>query len=899
MADLEKTVEIIFGAVDKTGGTISSISNNVEGFADGVSTVTGPLSDFADLAIKAEASIIAMGVAMLGVAVNESAKLNASLNEIGTLYNATPDQVDAMKVSIKDYARESVFSFEDITQSTYDMVSATGDAEGAVGALAVAEQAAVVGATELGTSVDALTTVLNAYGLGLDSSNDVMGAFIVAVQNGKTTLPELSEAIGRVASTAAAAEVPFDDLLAAVAALTAGGVNTAESMTLLQALLKELVDPSDDLIRALGGMSLETNTLQEIMQRLQQATGGSFEEMTQLFGSIEATKGAIILAADSSGTFERALEGMGNKANVVAQNFGLMEENLNLVIQNMQNNLRATLESIGNELLPEWTNIVQSISDIFKGVDVGLDNSNFDTVFAALNDLQRAVAEYADGIAQALPEAMAGLDFSGLIDAFGDLGQAVGELFGDLDLTDAQDLQRALQFIIDSGETLTRIVTGIAESWKPTIEQIGLFVQSVNDAGEDSQQLAGYISGLGQQFELFKGLLTGSAEALDTAGTALTVIAGSSVANTLTNMAGSAGSLSSALGKGGLAGAAVVAAGGLGYTVGSGLSWAIDGLIGSVTDSEHSLGTWIHELVNSGDEADSASSQVRKLTQDVEDLHDVNQNPAVIDVEVNAPTEEVRDYVAEVNNAFEEQYQFEEGMRSFQNQMQELGLTFKGTADEADVLAGEWSKQADAANKAAGEGLNYEIVIDELGSTTLVATDAMQKVTKAIDDSGETVKDTATETEKLREKLLELASNEKIAAMEFSANIEVANIEAQARTVEAAFESITQSVVSTSSATTELFSLLADPNLSLRDKFDIQTAAEKQLELQEQSLEQQGKLIEAEVALMNERTRMLRNGGSMINLNADNLAPELQLVLRSLIDHIRLEAVEQGLEILT
>jgi len=137
-----------------------------------------------------------MGVAMLGVAVNESAELSKAVNEIGTLFNATPDQVNAMKLSIKDYASDSVFSFEDITRSTYDMVSATGDAEGAVAALKVAEAAAVVGSTDLGTSVDALTTILNSYGLSLDSSNDVMGAFFVAVQNGKTTLPDLAASIG-------------------------------------------------------------------------------------------------------------------------------------------------------------------------------------------------------------------------------------------------------------------------------------------------------------------------------------------------------------------------------------------------------------------------------------------------------------------------------------------------------------------------------------------------------------------------------------------------------------------------------------------------------------------------------------------------------------------------------
>lgn len=887
MADLQKTVEIIFGAVDNTGGTISNVSNNVESFADGVSTVTGPLSDFADLALKTEASVVALGVAMLGVAVNESAKLSSSINEIGTLFNATPDQVDAMKASIKSYATDSVFSFEDITKATYDMVSATGDAEGAVDALGVAEKAAVVGATDLGTSVDALTTILNAYGLGLESSNDVMGAFIVAVQNGKTTLPELSEAIGRVASTASAAEVPFDDLLAAVAALTAGGVKTAESMTLLQSLLKELVDPSDELITALGGMSLETNSLQEVMQQLQRATGGSFEEMNQLFGSIEATKGAIILAADSSGTFERALEGMGNKANVVAQNFDLMKDNLDLVIQNMQNNLRATLESIGNELLPEWTNIVQAISDIFKGVDVGLDNSNFEAVFKALNEVQSAVATYAEGIAKALPDAMKGLDFTGLLDAFGDLGQAVGDIFGDLDLTNADDLREALQFIIDSAETLTHVVTGIAESWKPTIEQIKLFVDEVNNAGTDSQQLAGFISGLGQQFELFKGLLTGSAEALDVAGTALTVIAGSSVANTLTNMAGSAGTLTTALGKAGLAGAAYAAALAVGYQAGEGLNWAVGRLFDRTGSS--TLGTLIYDLFHSGEEAQTASVKVDEFTGSVDELNKKAGQPKTIEVKTELPVEEVRDYTQIVNELDKETIQLQEGQQELQNQMKGLGLVYREVTDESGKLVGQWVKQDAGASDAAAAAKDYVTTMEGGVPVFTQTSESLKKANTEITKSGEEADKSKDKLSELEKTMLELASNERIAAMEFTAEIKVADIQAQAQQVEAAFDSVARSVEATSSATADLFSLLADPNLSLRDKFNITDAAEQQLELQEKALEIQEDLVDAQIRVMDAQAEALNRGDQEIKISADGLAPEIEAFMFEILKRIRLE----------
>lgn len=892
MADLQKTVDIIFGAVDNTGGAITSVASGVNSLADGVSTVTGPLSDLADNALLAEGAIIAMGVSMLGIAVNEAAKFQTSMVEIGTLFNATPEQVAGMTAEVESFATKSVFALDDTTSALYNMVSATGDTENAVAGLAASQELAVVGNSDLNTSVNAITTVLAAYGLQMDEAANVSDDLFTIIQSGKTTLPELSANIGTVAKTAESAGVPFEDLGAAIAAMTVSmGGKTPEAMTLLKSLFKELATPTDELKAAMGGMTLETDGLQAIMQVLNEKTGGSLAKMNELFSSTEAATGALILGKDSAGTFASTLASMGVNAGKVTENFAEMEKQLKFVTQNMQTNLTLALNAIGAELLPEWSAIVAAVSDIFSGVRVGLDNENFAQVFTALDQFLVAVENYAAGIAEVLPEAMGNLDFSGLLDAFGGLGDAIGGLFNGLDLTNAKDLEQALQFILDGVETLTRFVTGITTSWGPALTTIKDFVVAVNEGGDESKEMAGYIAGLGQQFETFKGLATGAAGALDAAGTALSVIAASSVANTLTTMAGSTKALTAALGVGGLWTAGGLAAGAVGYGVGTGLGWVIDEIIDSTTDSG-SLGGLIYDLGEMAGVGSESKEEMAALQEEIAKLREQNKEKIRLEIEASAdlPTEEIRDYDAEVNKLDQDTVKASESAAAYAEQMKLMGFTYKAVTSASGEVTGEWVKQADSAKKA-GEGVDYLVTTMADGTKVYSQTTAgLVKANAAIKDTKDVSEKAADKVHELELKMLELASNEKIKNMEFTANIEIANIEADTERLNTIFESLNNTISSSSNNIASMFEGLAAlggvNGLQKLKIFEDQLKVEN--ELRQEAFKLTEKLTNAQIKLMNARTTALKNGDSLIKITADGLEPELEAFMFKILERVQI-----------
>lgn len=79
MADLKKTVELIFGGVDKTGPAIASVGSNLSMLENRVGSVTGPLADAADSILKLQASLVALGAAALTFVAKEAVSFEAAL----------------------------------------------------------------------------------------------------------------------------------------------------------------------------------------------------------------------------------------------------------------------------------------------------------------------------------------------------------------------------------------------------------------------------------------------------------------------------------------------------------------------------------------------------------------------------------------------------------------------------------------------------------------------------------------------------------------------------------------------------------------------------------------------------------------------------------------------------
>ena len=566
MADVERQVKIAFQGDDQISPVINTINGKIDSFASSVQNVTGPLADMAAAVLKVEAAFAALAVAGITVAVRAAGEFDTQFREIQTLFDASPEQVGKFKTALLDFASSSLSPLEQVAGATYEAISAGIDWTKSIEFMSVAERLNVAGKGELRSTTLALAGVINAYGGDVSKAADYSDVLFETVKVGNVVLPQLADGLGKVVAIAASGGVPFDELGAAVAALTVYGVPAEEAMTAVQRAIISIISPSNEAkaqAEALGisfdAEALKANGLQAMLQLIYEKTGGNVDQINNLIPRVEGLIAVLTLGKDAGGKYAEALKAMEDRAGAVAKAYEIMAESFDKVNQRIVNSLQSTLIAIGMPLLDEYARIGGGLSDIFKNLKVEVDKGTFDPVLNLIQEFGNQLALDLQAIAKVMPEALAGVDWTKLTDSIKNLGGEVGDLFraafGDVDLTTVEGLQSAIQKVVNGIAALTNVTAGILNAWEPFVRKLSEAATSFSDSSEGSQELTGNILGFGQALDKVLGFTTVFTGAMSTLSGAIGLLALTHVPSAITAF--------SALGAaGGVAAAAIGTAGG-------------------------------------------------------------------------------------------------------------------------------------------------------------------------------------------------------------------------------------------------------------------------------------------------------------------------------------------------
>jgi len=133
-------------------------------------------------------------------------------------------------------------------------------------------------------------------------------------------------------------------------------------------------------------------------------------------------------------------------------------------------------------------------------------------------------------------------------------------------------------------------------------------------------------------------------------------------------------------------------------------------------------------------------------------------------------------------------------------------------------------------------------------------------------------------------------------SMEWEAKVEIAEVEAAADTIIAMSGDVSDMFANTGDVITGLASSLAD--LSSYDRLQIFEYMELEAQNRAELLAIERELAEAQVDYLTARTESLQRGGGLVTIEANNIEPELQLVLQRILELTQISANEQGLEFL-
>ncbi|RKJ82845.1 phage tail tape measure protein [Acutalibacter muris] len=344
--------------LDDFGDDADDAGNDSERFGERASNALQTVSN-----ILASAGII-KGVQELAGAFFEASDAAAAFEtatmKVSTIADTNAVSLDTLANGVMDMSLDTGQAVGDLSEALYSALSASVDTANSVQFTATATKLATGGFTSSATSVDVLTTALNAYGLEADKAGSISDMLITTQNLGKTTVDELAASVGKVIPLASAYGVEMDNLSAAYAELTKGGIATAEAGTYLKGMLRELGDSGSTVSKTLieetgysfAQLMQQGYSLGDVLDVLGETVGGDAGAFNELWSSAEAGLGALSLYNAGAAQFNTTLDAMQNSLGATEAAYATMTNTTAHSKEEMQNAAANLQIVIGQNLNP-------------------------------------------------------------------------------------------------------------------------------------------------------------------------------------------------------------------------------------------------------------------------------------------------------------------------------------------------------------------------------------------------------------------------------------------------------------------------------------------------------------------------------------------------------------------
>ena len=257
------------------------------------------------LTLRVTAPLLAIG----GAAAKMGADFEAEMQKIVGLVGVSQDQVDAWGQDILDMAPRLGAAPRELAEGLFFVTSAGLRGAEAMDVLEASAKASAAGLGDIATIADLATSAMNAYGADTLDASQATDVLTAAVREGKVQPEELAGAMGQVLPVASNMGIRFDEVGAAMAAMSRTGTNASVAATQLRQIMISLLKPSQQAEEALAGMGLSAADLRKqireegllsVLQTLSARFEGNEEAAAQVFGNIRALAGVMDLMGESA-----------------------------------------------------------------------------------------------------------------------------------------------------------------------------------------------------------------------------------------------------------------------------------------------------------------------------------------------------------------------------------------------------------------------------------------------------------------------------------------------------------------------------------------------------------------------------------------------------------------------
>lgn len=293
-----------------------------------------------------------------------------SFQKVKTLADNSVVSFDSLNTSLLGLSSQYGVTISDVNNAAYEALSSSVKTADLVDMVNIAQKSAIAGFTDTTTAISGLTSVMNAYGMSVEEADDLANKFLITQNLGKTTFGEIAANIGEIAPNAKIAGISIDDVLAAIATLTAQGLSTSEAITQINGALNSVIDPSEEAKKAADslGISFNNETLKSMglinfLNYVRDAAGENNDALTDLFGNIRGFK-ALAGLTEQTELYNEALRQMAEDTSTLDEAFTTMTD----TVKYKSDILKTTVENIGALTFDNVTDSLKGMFDYLNSI---------------------------------------------------------------------------------------------------------------------------------------------------------------------------------------------------------------------------------------------------------------------------------------------------------------------------------------------------------------------------------------------------------------------------------------------------------------------------------------------------------------------------------------------------
>lgn len=386
MGEIFKLFGSVFVKTDEAQESLKNIGQQAENIGGKFDKAGSAVSGIGKKFMPATAAIGGVAVSTGKMAMD----FEDAIAKVSTIADTTQVPIEDLEKSILELSNTSGIASTEIAENVYNAISAGQSTGDAVNFVENSTKLAKAGFAEAGDALDILTTILNSYGMEASEVTNVSDMLIQTQNLGKTTVAELSSAMGKVIPTAKANGVQLDQLCGSYAVMTSNGIATAETTTYLNSMLNELGKQGTSAANAFaagtehikeGGLTMAEAmemgwNLTDVLSILDKQAAESGTTIGNMFGSAEAGKAATVLY-DNAEKLNSAVQQMGDSAGATDEAYAKLETdsfNLQKVLNEVKNTgieFGKTIMSSLGPMIEEGSEKVHQFCEWFSKLDEG------------------------------------------------------------------------------------------------------------------------------------------------------------------------------------------------------------------------------------------------------------------------------------------------------------------------------------------------------------------------------------------------------------------------------------------------------------------------------------------------------------------------------------------------